>query len=83
MLAKFLAHAVDEELHAATPGAHVNVEMLPVLKDLCEVAENAPAGAFVKLLRAHLLEAGSAALAVHRIDLGHASLRKKGMVGFV
>lgn len=55
MLTELLSDPVDEELDATTAGAHVDVEMLPVLEELGEVAENAPAGAFVKLLRAHVL----------------------------
>jgi hypothetical protein len=75
--AKLLSHSIYEELDATTARAHVDVEVLPVLKELGEVAENAPAGAFVKLLRAHVLEAGCAARAVHRIGCGHVSLPKK------
>lgn len=83
MLAKFFTHAVDEELHATAARAHVDVEVLPVLEKFAELAENAPAGALVKLLGAHVPEAGSAARALHRVRFGHASLRKKRMVGAV
>ena len=75
MRAKLLSNAVHEELNPTTPRAHVDVEMLPVLEELSKVAEHAPACAFVELLGAHVLKAGSAAGAVHRIGLGHALLR--------
>jgi hypothetical protein len=80
VLAKFLAHTIDKKLHATAARAHVDVEVLPVLEKLAELAENAPAGTLVKLLRAHVLEAGSAARAEHRIGFGHASLREVGAV---
>jgi hypothetical protein len=76
--AKLLAHSIDEELDATTTRAHVDVEMLPVLEELGEIAENTPAGAFVEFLGAHVLEAGCAARAVHRVGCGHVSLRENG-----
>jgi hypothetical protein len=75
VLAELLANAVDEELDATAARAHVDVEVLTVLEKFAELAENAPAGALVKFLGAHVLEACSAARAVHRIGFGHASLR--------
>lgn len=77
VLAKLFTHAVDEKLNATAAGAHVDVEVLPVLEELAELAENAPAGALVKFLRAHVLQAGSAARALHRVGFGHTSLRKR------
>ena len=39
MLAKFLPYAIDEELHATAAGAHVDIEVLPVLEKFAKLAE--------------------------------------------
>ena len=64
---ELLAYAIYEQIDSPAARADVDIEVLAVGKQLCDLSEKAQPGSFVEFLGSHLLQLLVAPEASHRV----------------